>query len=59
MIPYGKHYLDEDDIEAVVQVLKYGSLTQGPMIQQFENNFAPPVLAKIISVIQTSFMGSE
>ena len=36
MIPYGKHYLDEDDINAVVDVLRNGALTQGPKIVEFE-----------------------
>ena len=37
MIPYGKHYIDEDDIQAVVNVLKYGMLTQGPQGAEFES----------------------
>ncbi len=36
MIPYGKHYLDEDDIEAVVSQLRAGTLTQGGRIGEFE-----------------------
>ena len=40
MIPYGKHFIDEQDIQAVVDVLRSGFLTQGPVIQQFENSFA-------------------
>jgi len=36
MIPYGKHYLDEDDINAVVDVLRNGALTQGPKVAEFE-----------------------
>ena len=30
MIPYGKHHIDNEDIEAVVSVLKSGQITQGP-----------------------------
>ncbi len=37
MIPYGKHYLDEEDIQAVVDVLRNGALTQGPKVAEFEN----------------------
>jgi perosamine synthetase len=40
MIPYGKHHIDKDDIEAVTAVLKSGSLTQGPMIELFERSIA-------------------
>jgi perosamine synthetase len=36
MIPYGRQWLDEDDIEAVVEVLRGDWLTQGPAIQRFE-----------------------
>lgn len=36
MIPYGKHHVDEDDIQAVVDVLRSGILTQGPAIEAFE-----------------------
>jgi perosamine synthetase len=32
MIPYGKHHIDDDDIQAVVNVLKSGALTQGPAV---------------------------
>lgn len=35
-IPYGKQYIDEDDIKAVVDVLKSPYLTAGPMIEKFE-----------------------
>ena len=36
MIPYGKHMLEEDDVEAVVSVLRGGMLTQGPLVEAFE-----------------------
>lgn len=40
IIPYGKHYITDDDIEAVKKVLKSEFLTQGPMVKQFEDAFA-------------------
>ena len=40
MIPYGKHHLDEDDIQAVVDVLRSGVLTQGPAVEVFERAIA-------------------
>lgn len=40
MIPYGRHYLDDDDIHAVVDVLRHGWLTQGPKIAEFEEAVA-------------------
>ena len=45
-IPYGKHFLDQDDIDSVVEVLKNGMLTQGPKIEEFENLVAKQVNAK-------------
>lgn len=35
-LPYGKQWIDDDDIQAVVSVLKSDFLTQGPAIEQFE-----------------------
>jgi len=46
MIPYGKHYIDEDDIQAVVDVLRSGFLTQGPTVEAFENAIAKYVGVK-------------
>ena len=39
-IPYGKQYIDEKDIEAVIQTLQSDYLTQGPKIAEFEKGFA-------------------
>lgn len=36
MIPYGRHDLDDQDIAAVIEVLKSGPLTQGPVVPAFE-----------------------
>ena len=46
MIPYGKHYIAEDDIQAVVDILRKGLLTQGPIIEAFEKAVADYVGAK-------------
>ncbi len=46
MIPYGRHYVDEADVEAVVDVLRHGALTQGPRIAEFEEAVARYVGAK-------------
>lgn len=40
MIPYGKQYITDDDINAVVASLKSDFLTQGPEILKFEHKFA-------------------
>ncbi len=39
-IPYGRQSIDEDDIEAVVEVLRSDWLTTGPKVQEFEEAFA-------------------
>jgi len=39
-IPYGRHALSEDDIAAVVRVLRSEFLTQGPAVPQFEQAVA-------------------
>jgi len=36
MIPYGRQDISEEDIQAVVEVLKSDFLTQGPMVPAFE-----------------------
>jgi len=46
VIPYGKHYIDESDIQSVVDVLRHGMLTQGPKVIEFENKIANYVGAK-------------
>jgi dTDP-4-amino-4,6-dideoxygalactose transaminase len=39
-IPYGRQYVNQDDIDAVVAVLKSDFLTQGPVVPAFENAVA-------------------
>jgi UDP-4-amino-4,6-dideoxy-N-acetyl-beta-L-altrosamine transaminase len=46
MIPYGRQHIDELDIRAVVDVLKSGALTQGPMVDVFEDAIRSYVGAK-------------
>lgn len=40
MIPYGRQFIDKNDIAAVVNVLKSDWLTQGPKVQEFEKALA-------------------
>lgn len=40
MIPYSRHCIDEDDIQAVVEVLRSDWLTTGPKVEEFEKVFA-------------------
>jgi len=46
MIPYGRQEITQEDIDAVVEVLKSDFLTQGPKVPEFENTVASHVGAK-------------
>jgi perosamine synthetase len=46
VIPYGRHYIDEDDIEAGGRLLRTGLLTQGPAVEAFEQAVADYVGAR-------------
>ncbi|MEF9951695.1 MAG: UDP-4-amino-4,6-dideoxy-N-acetyl-beta-L-altrosamine transaminase [Clostridium sp.] len=39
-LSYGKQYIDDNDIESVVKVLKGDYLTTGPYIEEFENKIS-------------------
>jgi len=39
-IPYGRQWIDEEDIQAVVEVLRSDWLTTGPKVSEFEQAFA-------------------
>jgi UDP-4-amino-4,6-dideoxy-N-acetyl-beta-L-altrosamine transaminase len=39
-IPYGRHFISDEDIQAVTRVLQSDFLTQGPAIASFEQAFA-------------------
>jgi perosamine synthetase len=43
MIPYGRQWIDDDDVEAVVSVLRSDWLTTGPKVTEFEDAVARDV----------------
>jgi perosamine synthetase len=45
-LPYGKQWLDNEDIEAVIKVLKSDYLTTGPSVSEFEKAVAKYVGSK-------------
>ena len=45
-LPYGRHQIEDDDIAAVVAVLRSDSLTGGPVVAEFEQAFAERVGAR-------------
>ncbi len=53
IIPYGRHYIDEDDVQAVVDILRSGYLTQGPTVELFERELAKYVGAKYAVAVST------
>lgn len=57
MIPYGRHHIDEEDIQAVVNVLRSGVLTQGPVIEAFEQAVAEYVGAKYAVAVSSCTAG--
>ena len=36
MLPYGRQWLDDDDVAAVADVLRSDHLTTGPLVERFE-----------------------
>jgi UDP-4-amino-4,6-dideoxy-N-acetyl-beta-L-altrosamine transaminase len=57
MIPYGKHLVDEDDIDAVVEVLRNQFLTQGAVIPQFEHAICEYTGAKYCVAVNSATSG--
>ena len=54
---YGKHYLDQKDINSVVKVLKSTSLTQGPKIYETEKYIAKYVGSKYAVLVSSCTAG--
>jgi dTDP-4-amino-4,6-dideoxygalactose transaminase len=50
MIPYGRHFINDDDIAAVVAALRSDWLTTGPLVEVFETALEKVVGAPCISV---------
>ena len=50
MIPYGRHSIDDGDIDAVVAALRSDWLTTGPLVEVFEDALEKVVGAPCISV---------
>ena len=50
MIPYGRHDIEECDIEAVVQALRGARITQGPLVNEFEDALADYLGAAAVTV---------
>ncbi len=46
LLPYGHQWIDEEDIKAVLEVLRSDWITQGPKVAEFEKEFAKYVGAR-------------
>lgn len=53
IIPYGKHFLDDEDISAVEKVLRHKNLTQGDEVEKFEKSVAKYVGSKYAVAISS------
>ncbi|MFK7968102.1 MAG: UDP-4-amino-4,6-dideoxy-N-acetyl-beta-L-altrosamine transaminase [Rickettsiaceae bacterium] len=56
-IPYGRQDISEDDINAVVEVLKGDFLTQGPTIKAFEDSIVKYTGAKYAVAVNSNTSG--
>ncbi len=54
MIPYGKQDISQDDINAVVRVLRSDFLTQGPVVPEFEKQVATYCGAKHAQAVNSA-----
>ncbi len=50
-IPYGRHSISDEDIQAVIGVLNSDFLTQGPKIAEFEDKFSEYIGCKYAVVV--------
>ena len=50
-IPYGKQYIQQDDIDAVVETLQSDFLTTGPKVKEFEDALASYCGAKYVVAV--------
>jgi UDP-4-amino-4,6-dideoxy-N-acetyl-beta-L-altrosamine transaminase len=55
--PYGKHFLDQSDINSVIKVLKSPALTQGPKIYETEKYIANYVGSKYAVLVSSCTAG--
>ena len=53
-IPYGKHKVTDDDIQAVVDVLSSKYLTQGPIVNKFELELVKKVNASYAIAVNSA-----
>jgi UDP-4-amino-4,6-dideoxy-N-acetyl-beta-L-altrosamine transaminase/dTDP-4-dehydrorhamnose reductase len=52
-IPYGRHWIDENDIQAVASVLRSDRITQGPKVEEFEKALSEYTGARYAVVVSS------
>jgi UDP-4-amino-4,6-dideoxy-N-acetyl-beta-L-altrosamine transaminase len=57
LLNYGRHLIEQDDIDEVVAILQSDLITQGPMVEQFESAIAKQVGAKFAIAITSGTAG--
>ena len=57
MIPYGRQFIDEEDIQEVIKTLKSDFITQGPKIKEFESALCEYTGAKYAVVVSSGTAG--
>ncbi len=56
-IPYGRQDINQEDIDAIVQVLQSDFLTQGPKIKEFEDKFSEFIGCKFSVAVSNATAG--
>ncbi|MDC0601516.1 UDP-4-amino-4,6-dideoxy-N-acetyl-beta-L-altrosamine transaminase [Aliiglaciecola sp.] len=56
-IPYGRHFIDSDDIDAVVDVLENHFLTQGAKVPEFERALCDYTNARFATAVNSATSG--
>lgn len=56
-LPYSRHLIDEEEIAAVERVLRLGPLNDGPVVREFERDFASYVGAKYAVAVSSGAAG--
>lgn len=56
-LSYGRHWIDESDMEAVIEVLRGDYLTTGPYVKEFETKIADYVGAKYAVAVSNGTAG--
>lgn len=57
IIPYGKQFIDQEDINSVIEALKSDYLTTGPKISEFENKLANYTNSKYVVAVSNATAG--